>query len=51
MSENESKLLNLIRENDNPSEAVVIAIEIISSFLRLHGSSQSPLAAARQESD
>ena len=50
MSENKSKLLNLVRENDNPSEAVVIAIEIISSYLRLHVSSPKPSPADLQES-
>lgn len=39
MSENETKLLNLIRESDNPSEAVTIAIDTIISFLVQHGSS------------
>ena len=51
MTENQKELIELIRENDNQSEAVIIAIEIISSFLRLHGSSQSPSAVALQESD
>ena len=50
MSENETILLNLIRENDKPSEALAVAIDIISSFLRQHGSSQSPSAVDLQES-
>lgn len=50
MSENETKLLNLIRENDNPSEAVVIAIEIISSYLKRHGSYLKRPPADLQES-
>ena len=51
MSENEKEMISIIRENDNPSEAVVIAIEIISSFLRQYGSSQSPSVADLQVSD
>ena len=42
MTENEIELIKLIRENDNPSEAVVTAVEIILSFLGQHGSSQAP---------
>ena len=33
MTENELKLLELIRENDNPEEAIVTAVSIITSFL------------------
>ena len=33
MTENELKLLKLIRENDNPEEAIIKAVSIITSFL------------------
>ena len=33
MTDNEIKLLNLIRENDNPEQALVTAIEIIIMYL------------------
>ena len=33
MTENEIKLINLIRENDNPDEAIVTAVNTILSFL------------------
>lgn len=33
MSNNEIELLNLIRENDNPEQALTTAIEIILSYL------------------
>ena len=50
MTENEIKLLNLIRENDNPSEAVIIAIDTIISFLVQHGSSEGQAPVGLQES-
>jgi hypothetical protein len=33
MTDNELKLLELIRENDNPEEAIITAVSIITSFL------------------
>ena len=33
MTKNELELLNLIRENDNPEQALIIAIEILISCL------------------
>lgn len=33
MTENEIKLIELIRENDNPEEAIVTAVNTILSFL------------------
>ena len=49
MTKNEEQLLKLIRENDNPSEAVNIAIDTIISFLLQHESSQSTSLAVLQE--
>ena len=33
MTENEIKLIELIRENDNPEEAILTAVNTILSFL------------------
>lgn len=33
MSNNEIKLINMIRNNDNPEQALIVAIEIIISYL------------------
>lgn len=33
MTDNELELLNLIRTNDNPDEAIIKAMEIILSYL------------------
>ena len=38
MTENEQTLINLIRENDNPEEALLTAVDIITSFLERHES-------------
>ena len=45
MTANEKELISIIRENDKPEEAVVTAIEIISGFLKLLGSSQGQAVA------
>lgn len=39
MTENERKLINLIREADNPDEAILTAVSIITSFLEQEKSS------------
>ena len=33
MTDNERKLINLIRENDDPEQAIIMAVNIITSFL------------------
>ena len=45
MTDNELKLLELIRENDNPKEAIITAVSIITSFLEQEKSSvvQAPV--------
>ena len=40
MTNNELKLLNIIRENDNPEQALVVAIEIITMYLEQLESSE-----------
>lgn len=37
MTENEIKLIELIRENDNPEQAIITAVETILSFLEQPG--------------
>ena len=40
MSKNEMELLELIREHDNPEQALITAVEVVISFLTQHGSSE-----------
>ena len=46
MTENELKLIELIRENDNPEQALATAVNTILSFLEQHESSQVPCPAS-----
>ena len=50
MTENEKELLRLIRENERPEKALLIAIQVISQQIALHESSGGPFPAARRES-
>lgn len=38
MTENEKELINMIRENDNPEDALMTATVIILSYLKQHES-------------
>jgi hypothetical protein len=49
MTENEIKLINLIRDNDNPAEAIVTAVNIIASFLELPQSFEVQAVACLRE--
>lgn len=40
MNENEKELLRMIREHENPEQAVLIAIDTIMGYLAQHGSSE-----------
>ena len=40
MSENQIELISLIRENDSPEQALMIAATVILGFLKLHESSE-----------
>ena len=42
MPSNNEKLINMIRENDNPEQALLVAVEIITSFLGQSVSFQEP---------
>ena len=45
MTENELELLYIIRTNDNPEQALEIAVKMIIEFLAQHESSQEASAA------
>jgi hypothetical protein len=49
MTDNEKELINLIRENDNPEEALMTATVIILGFLKQRGSSEVQAAVCLQE--
>ena len=44
MSENNMELIGIIRENDNPEQALMIAAQVILDFLTQHESSEEPVA-------
>ena len=48
MTDNELKLIKLIRENDNPEEAIITAVNIITSFLEQSRSFEEPSVACLQ---
>ena len=49
MTENERKLIQLIRENDNPEKALMTAIDIILLTLVQQKSFEAQAVAATQE--
>lgn len=49
MTENEIELINIVREQDNPVQAIMIAIKIIVSYLMQRESSPKPFAAVPRE--
>lgn len=48
MCENEKKLIGMIRESDDPGKALIIAVEVITSYLTQHGSSERQGPSDRQ---
>lgn len=50
MTNNEMELINLIRENDNPAQALMTAIIIVEGYLKQHESSAAQDLACLQES-
>ena len=50
MSENETMLINLIREHKNPEQALTVALEIIINYLKQPESFEQPFVAFLQES-
>ena len=49
MTDNEQELINLIRENDKPEDALMTAAVIILGFLKQHESNSKPSVAYLQE--
>lgn len=41
----ENELVHLIRQADDPGQAIVTAVQILTSILTPHGSSREPSAA------
>ena len=50
MTSNEMELINLIRENDNPIQALMTATIIVMGYLKQHESSVERVPACLQES-
>lgn len=48
MNNLECELIGLIRESDDPSRAVCVAIDVITSYLAQHGSFGGQAPADRQ---
>ena len=49
MTENEIRLINIIRSHNRPAKAVLIAIKIIQSFLKQLESYPKPFSAEPRE--
>lgn len=49
MTTNEIELIKLIRENDNPGQALVTAVNTILLFLKQHESSEEQAAVGLRE--
>jgi hypothetical protein len=47
MTANEQELIKMIRENDNPERALMVATCIILGFLKQHGSSAKQAAVVQ----
>ena len=48
MSENQKELIDLIRGNDSPEQALMTAAKIILGFLKLHESSEAQVSVGLQ---
>ena len=44
LTNNEIELINMIRENDNPEQALLTATKVILDYLKQHGSSEEQAA-------
>ena len=49
MTDEEKELIKIIRENDNPEQALMTAAVIILGFLKQHESSEVQAAVVHQE--
>lgn len=50
MTKNEQELIDMIRNSEDPQQALMTAVDIICCYLAQHGSSQLQPAVDRQES-
>ena len=50
MSENEIKLIELLRENDNPEVALLLAVKVFAAFLAMSQEPPERILAALLES-
>lgn len=48
MTENEKTLIKLIRENDNPQQALITAVDIITCYLKQNKSFEEQVVAVPQ---
>jgi hypothetical protein len=48
LSKNEIELINMVRENDNPGQALMTAATIILGYLKQHESSEEQVAVDLQ---
>lgn len=49
MTENETKLINRIRESDDPTAALLIAVDVITSYLQQRQSFEAQAPADLRE--
>lgn len=49
MTDNESELIKLIRENDNPAQALMTATLIVLGYLKRHESSAEQAPVCQRE--
>ena len=49
MTHNERELINIIRENENPEQALKTAVHIIATFLEQSLSYQEPFVDSQRE--
>ena len=49
MTENQKDLISIIRENDNPEQALMTATVIILDYLKQHESSEAQVSVGLQE--
>jgi hypothetical protein len=49
MTENERELINLIRESDNPQQALATAMELMIDFLKSYGVPQDTSSELHRE--
>ena len=49
MTDNEKELINMIRENDNPAQALMTAAVIVLGYLKQHESFVTQVSVGLQE--